>query len=96
MNNVIRDSPGDYSDLFICAESYITLCLLGNFSVLHLSSADFFFKINFFEIDPRVSNSLDPEEARHCVQTVCEGYQQTTLVDKELILHDRLPFGLAI
>ena len=32
-----------------------------------------------------MSNSLDPIQARRIwVQTVCQGYQQTTLVDKEL------------
>ena len=29
----------------------------------------------------RVSNNLDPDQARHFVQTVCKGYQQTTKVD---------------
>ena len=34
-----------------------------------------------------MSNSLDPDDSSGliCVQTVCQGYQQTTLVDKELI-----------
>ena len=33
----------------------------------------------------RMSNSLDPDQARRIwVQTVCHGYQQTILVDKEL------------
>ena len=32
-----------------------------------------------------MSNSLDPDQGRHFVQTVCKGYQQTTLVGKELI-----------
>ena len=51
-------------------------------------SADFFLKINFFENTIRMSNSLDPVQARRYdssgliwVQTVCQGYQQTTIVD---------------
>ena len=37
----------------------------------------------------RLSKSLDPDQARHSVrpdlvQTVCKGYEQTTLVGKEL------------
>ena len=31
-----------------------------------------------------MSNSLDPDQARRFVQTVCQGLQQTSLVDKEL------------
>ena len=39
-----------------------------------------------------MSNSLDPDQARRFVgpnlgPTVCQDYQQTTLVDKELGLH---------
>ena len=38
----------------------------------------------------RVSNSLDPDQARHSVgpdlgQTVCKGYQQMTLGDEEFM-----------
>ena len=44
--------------------------ILGNFACF-LSSADFVFKINFFENSfrntTRVSNSLDPDEARRFV-----------------------------
>ena len=60
------------------------------FFVCFLSSADyffiFFFQNNFFEEKKsfrntiRMSNSLDPDQAK----TVCQGYQQTTLVDKEI------------
>ena len=42
-----------------------------------------------------MSNSLDPDQARRIessgliwVQTVCQGYQQTTLVDKELMQYE--------
>ena len=54
----------------------------------------FFFKINFlksksFSNSIRVSNSLDPDQDRPVgpvwVQTVCKGYQQRTLVGKELV-----------
>ena len=31
-----------------------------------------------------MSNSLDPDRGPNWVQTVCQCYQQTTLVDKEL------------
>ena len=48
-----------------------------------------FFKINFIKKILRVSNGLDPDQAQHFVgliwvQTVCKGYQQMTLVAKEL------------
>ena len=44
---------------------------------------------NSFRNTVSVSNSLDPDQARHfagliCVQTVCKCYQQTILVSKEL------------
>ena len=49
----------------------LTLCILGNFSCF-LLSADFFFKINFFQANFRntitVSNCLDPDQARHFVR----------------------------
>ena len=49
----------------------LTLCMLGNFVCFFLSSLDFFFKINFFKKKfrntIRVSNSLDPDQARHFV-----------------------------
>ena len=41
-----------------------------------------FFEKFFQEYHIRVSNSLDPDEARH---SVCKSYQQTSLVGKELI-----------
>ena len=48
----------------------LTICLLGNFSCF-LSSADFFqnqlFFKNSFRNTIRVSNSLDPDQARHFV-----------------------------
>ena len=50
-----------------CEASILTiLCILGNFFILLLSSADFFFKVDFFkEIflrnSVRVSNGLDPD-----------------------------------
>ena len=50
--------------------SRFTLCILGNFACF-LSSADFFFKINFFE--------KFFQEYHQC-QTVCKNYQQTILV----------------
>ena len=65
--------------------------MLGNF----LLSADVFSKLTFsnnsFRNTIRVSNSLNPDQARLLsglilVQTVCKGYQQTTksIVSKEL------------
>ena len=56
-----------------------------------LSSADFFSKLthskNSFRITIRLSNSLDPGQARHYVgpdwvQTVCTSYPQTALGDE--------------
>ena len=43
--------------------------------------------VNYFRNSTRMSNSLDHDQARHLsgliwVQTVCKGYQQTTLVGK--------------
>ena len=60
---------------------------------MFLSSVDFFFRINYFENSFRniiiVPNSLDSDQTDELsgliwVQTVCKGYQQTTLVGKEL------------
>ena len=51
----------------------VTLCLLGNFAYFfcRLSSADFFFKIIFFENSfrntIRMSKSLDPDQVRRSV-----------------------------
>ena len=47
-----------------------------------LPSADFFFKINFFE---KFYRNTDVSSVLIWFQTVCKGYQQTTLVGKELI-----------
>ena len=66
----------------------LALCLWEFFHAF-LSSADFFFKINFskipsecqtvwFQISPNILSGLI------WVQTVCKGYQQTILVGKEL------------
>ena len=68
----------------------ITLCLLCNlsrFCPLLFFQDHFFFK-NSFRNTIRVENSLDPYQARQklgmiWVQTVCKGYQQTTLVVNE-------------
>ena len=51
-----------------------------------LSSSDFL-KSTFSNNTIRVSNSLDPHWADvfFGVQTVCKGYQQMTLVGRELI-----------
>ena len=61
-----------------------------NFMLL-LLSADFFSKQIFQKILSGIqskSNSLDPDQAQHFVRPVqgpvCKGYQQTTLVGKEL------------
>ena len=56
-----------------------------------LSSADFFQNHLFLiqEYHLTVSNSLDPDQARHFVgpklgpNSVCKGYEQMTLVGKE-------------
>ena len=73
------------------------LLMPGKLFMLFLSSADFFSKSFFskkkktFRNTIRVSNSLDPDQARRSVhliwlQTVFKGYQQTTLGGKELTL----------
>ena len=76
----------------------LTLCLQGNFFYDILSSADFFLKSTFskrvsrlvsecqtvwVEIRPNVLSGLI------WVQTVCKGYQQMTLVGKELRKKER-------
>ena len=67
---------------------HLTLWILGNFSsffcrLLIFSKSNF--SKNSFRNTTRVSNSLDPDQARRliCVQTVCKGYQQTTPGGKE-------------
>ena len=72
---------------------YIYICPVGNFEFsfdlcwIFLNQP---FSKNSFRNTIRVSNSLDPDQARHLsgliwVQTVCKGYQRTTLAGKELI-----------
>ena len=69
-----------------------TLCLLGNF-MCYLSSAGFFPKSTFRKINSGILPECQAVLIRIrqdilsgliCVQTVCKGYQQTTLVSKEL------------
>ena len=67
-----------------------------------LSSADFFskstFTKNYFRNMIRVSNSLDPDQARPFVEpdlgpNFCKSYLQTTLGDKELsVWFSSLPY----
>ena len=70
-------------------ESCLTPCLLGILTCF-LSSAVFFFNINFFErFFQEYHQSVKQFGARsvrvwYWVQIVCKGYQQTTKVDKEL------------
>ena len=49
----------------------LTLCMLGNFACFFLGHLLIFFKINILKNSFRntiiVSNSLDPDQARHCV-----------------------------
>ena len=72
----------------------LTHCLLGNFACFFfLSSADFSeltFSKSSFTNTITVSNSLDPDQARHFVgpdlgPNCCKGYQQMTLVGNELM-----------
>ena len=59
-----------------------TFCLLSNLHAF-LSSADFFFKINFFE---KKNESQDQVlSGLIWIQVVCEGYQQTTQIGTELL-----------
>ena len=56
--------------------------MLGNFSCFFLPSAYIFQHYifqNHFSGIKSVSNSLDPDQSWHSVQTVCKGYQQATL-----------------
>ena len=70
------------------------VCIIAYVVVFHqaafLSSADFFFKINFlkriFQKYHQIVKQFRPDRPSSgliWVQTVCRGYQQTTLVDKE-------------
>ena len=79
----------------------LTLCMLGNF-VCFLVVYGFFFKLTFskksFRKTIRVSNSSDPDQARHLlgliwVQTVCKGYHQMTKVStsRERVKRDMKP-----
>ena len=65
----------------------------GLYFMLFLSSADFIknqlFRKNSFRNTTRVSNNLDPDQARHfvgldLVPNCCKSYQQTPLGGKEL------------
>ena len=48
--------------------SYFALCIQGFFCVLFFTSVDFFFKLTFSKNTIRVSNSLDPDQARHFIR----------------------------
>ena len=48
------------------------------------------FLINSFKKIIRVSNSLDPDQIVHFVQSVCKDYLQMALVGKELMFHSTL------
>ena len=70
-------------------ERGIKHCKLGSFHAF-LSSADFFSKINFLrkkifqEYHQNVKQFRSRSGPKSSVQTVCQGYQQTTLVNREL------------
>ena len=74
----------------------LTLCILGNFACLFLSSANFFQNQPFRKILSGLPSGCqtvwiqirpDILSGLIWVQTVFKGYQQTTLVSKELILN---------
>ena len=71
-------------------DNTLTHCILFFFHAI-LSSADFFLKINvlknFFQEYHQNVKQFGPLSGLIWVQTVCKGYQQTALVDKELIKH---------
>ena len=77
----------------------LALCLLDNFAS-YFCRLLIFFKINFFKKlfqEYHQSVSLDQDQAQHFVMpiwvhTVCKGYQQTTLVGKELKLNNEILF----
>ena len=81
----------------------LTLCMLGNFAYFFVVCRFFFSKLtfskNYFGNTIRVSNSLDPDQARHVVGSdlgpnCLQGYQQTTLGGKELsVSYSHLIFG---
>ena len=72
------------------------LCLLGNFA-LFLSSADFISKSTFFpKLSPRISSECQTVwiqirynvlPALKWIQTVCRGYQETTLAGRFVVNH---------
>ena len=67
----------------------LTLCLLGNFPCF-LRSVYFLSKSTYSKKSFRMSNRLDPDQARHFVRPdlgpIClqKNYEQTTLVGNEL------------
>ena len=65
----------------------LTLCILGNFSCI-LSSADFFQNHLFWKILSGIPSECQTIwiQILIWVQTVCKGYQQTTIVNKEFKL----------
>ena len=56
--------------------------------LFNMFSADFFFKIIFKKKIFQLSNSLDPDKMSGMIwaKTIYKGYQQTTLVGKELTI----------
>ena len=80
---------------FLTSQPILGSELFANWVVLNafLSSADFLQKLtlskNSLRNTIRVSNSLDPDQTQHFVEpdlgaNCLQGYQQTTLVGKEL------------
>ena len=76
----------------------LTLCMLRNFHdfcrLLNCLKINFFFR-KFLRITIRAANSLGPGQVRPLsdliwIQTACKGYQQMTLVGKELNSHAEL------
>ena len=87
------DIAGDEGDLESLKYVILTLCKLGNFPCF-LLSADFFSKFskNISGLIPSEFQTVwiqvrpDMLSGLSWVQTVCTGYQQTTLADEEFIL----------
>ena len=77
---IIAEFPG--FDNRFTQNTELTLGLLGIFCRLLILFQNLLFRK--FRNTFRVSDSLDPYQARQNVQTVCKGYQQTTLVGKDL------------
>ena len=80
---LIKDQIPKVEELIYCLHA-------GLFCMLFLSYADFFFKSTFSKKKIQEYHQRVKQMDLICVQTVSKGYQQTTLVGKDLTRHHSL------